>query len=107
MSIDRRNFLKSATMTTLSAGLALGSAHLIFGQQPSRGDRRSATLGTGGSSDSEFQVPIQAQQDSLFFFRSSTKTHSSDFVYMSPRRMNAPNTALQGRIWASGSSFDE
>jgi hypothetical protein len=33
----------------------------------------------------------------LFFFRSSINIHSSDFVYISPRRMNAPNTALQGR----------
>jgi hypothetical protein len=33
----------------------------------------------------------------LFLFISSISTHSSDFVYISPRRMYAPNTALQGK----------
>ena len=43
-----------------------------------------ATLGTGGSSDSEFQVPIQAQQDSLFFFRSSTFTPYVGDIFQAP-----------------------
>jgi hypothetical protein len=42
----------------------------------------------------------------LFFFKSSATTHSSDFVYISPRKMNAPSTPLQGRSWPIGSSFD-
>jgi len=84
MSIDRRNFLKSATMTTLSAGLALGSAHLILGQQPGGGDRRSAALGTGAESDSEFRVPIQAQQDTLFYFRASTFTPYVGDLFQAP-----------------------
>lgn len=36
MSIARRSFLKSAATTTISAGLALTSAHLAFGQQTGR-----------------------------------------------------------------------
>lgn len=72
MSIARRNFLKSATMSTLSAGLALSSAHLIFGQQPSI--RKSQTVKQLGQPDArgDFQIPIPAQQDELFFFRAST-----------------------------------
>src|SRR5438309_9764498 len=71
MSIARRSFLKSATMTTLSAGLALGIAQSIFGQRgrneetrQSRRDRRDT--------DNNFPTPIQAEQDALFFFRAST-----------------------------------
>lgn len=64
MSIARRNFLKSATLTTLSAGLALGSAHLLFGQQREKGGRISA--------DHDFPIPLQAEADALFSFRAST-----------------------------------
>jgi hypothetical protein len=64
MSIARRNFLKSATLTTLSAGLALGSAHLMFGQQTKKGGRLS--------SDRDFSIPIEAEADALFSFSAST-----------------------------------
>ena len=33
----------------------------------------------------------------LLLFRSLISTHSSDFVYISPRWMYAPNAALQGK----------
>lgn len=74
MSIPRRNFLKSATMTTLSAGMALGSAHLIFGQQTRKGTSQSAKQIGQPDPDGTFQVPLQAQQDALFHFRASTFT---------------------------------
>jgi hypothetical protein len=69
MSIARRSFLKSATMTTLSAGLAIGSAHLIFGQQAGNG--RSLRK-TGASAGADFPISIEAESNPLFFFRSST-----------------------------------
>jgi len=72
MSIARRNFLKSATMTTLSAGLVLSSAHLILGQQTKKGVTRQPTKGGGVSADGDFQVPIEAEANALFSFRAST-----------------------------------
>jgi len=77
MSIARRSFLKAATMTTLSAGFALGSAHLILGQQakgretqPTRPEpaRPVGRADAGG----DFPIPMEAQQDALFYFRSTT-----------------------------------
>jgi hypothetical protein len=77
MSIARRSFLKSATMSTLSAGLALGSAHLIFGQQGKKGenlpDQRIAPVGLKDANGG-FAIPFEAQQDALFYFRPSTFT---------------------------------
>ena len=80
MSIGRRSFLKSATMTSLSAGLALGSAYLVFGQdakkgrtqpaQPARPTKPVTEIDTGGG----FPIPIEAQQEALFYFRPSTFT---------------------------------
>lgn len=71
MSIARRSFLKSATMSTLSAGLALGSAHLIFGQQNKKAANRRLEEGAGGTVG-DFPVPIEAEQNALFAFRAST-----------------------------------
>jgi hypothetical protein len=61
MPIARRSFLKSATTTTIAAGLALSSAHLIFGQQPRK-----------GAETADFPVPVEAQKEESFQFRSST-----------------------------------
>lgn len=75
MSIARRSFLKSATMSTLSAGLALGSAHLIFGQKGIKGETRPdwqrEPFGRRDP-DGNFAVPLKAQNDAIFSFRSST-----------------------------------
>jgi hypothetical protein len=68
MSIARRSFLKSATLTTLSAGLAFGSAHLIFGQQPKGASRGATKVGPNG----DFPIPRQAQQEALTLFRAAT-----------------------------------
>jgi hypothetical protein len=55
-------------MSTLSAGLAISSAHLILGQQSTGQGRSTRQQDTG----SDFQIPIEAQRDELFFFRAST-----------------------------------
>ena len=79
MSIARRNFLKSVTMSTLSAGIALGSAHLVLGQRLTDVEDRFTDEGTQQpiqttqvSADGYFPVPLQAQLDPLFSFRAST-----------------------------------
>jgi hypothetical protein len=74
MPIGRRNFLKSATMTTLSGGLALGCAELLFGQRIRDGEiqpRRPIPLRQVDTGDN-FPIPFEAQLDALFYFRPST-----------------------------------
>ena len=61
MSIERRRFLKTATLTALSAGLALGMGRVAIGQKRKPLDTR---LG--------FQIPIRAQEDILFYFTEAT-----------------------------------
>jgi hypothetical protein len=72
MSIARRSFLKSATMSALSAGLALASGRLIFGQRGRNVEtppaRQIGRLDVSGN----FQIPFEAQEDALFSFRAST-----------------------------------
>lgn len=80
MSIARRNFLKSATMSTLSAGLALSSAHLIFGQQQRTGQRQSYRPATDG----DFQIPIEAQREAEFYFRASTFSPYVGDIFQAP-----------------------
>jgi hypothetical protein len=61
MSFTRRSFLKSGAITALTAGIALNSGSLIFGQ----GRRRS-------DPSLDFQVPFQAQQSPIFYFKRET-----------------------------------
>jgi hypothetical protein len=72
MSIARRSFLKSFTMTTLSAGLALRSAQLVFGQQTKTGVTGQPTMAGGVSADGDFPIPIEAEANALFSFKAST-----------------------------------
>jgi hypothetical protein len=72
MSIARRTFLKSATMTTLSAGLALSNLHLIFGQQFRKEVTNRPTRGGKYSADGDFPIPIEAEANALFSFRAAT-----------------------------------
>lgn len=65
MSIARRSFLKTAARTTFSAGLALTSANLIFGQQP--GKRIP-----GGTPSAEFPTPLGTQGDPTYQFSVDT-----------------------------------
>jgi hypothetical protein len=72
MSIARRSFLKSAIMSTLSAGFALGSAHLMFGQGIKRDEMPPIRRIVRTDPDGNFPVPIEAQLDALFYFRPQT-----------------------------------
>src|SRR5688500_12321556 len=87
MSIARRSFLKSATMTTLSAGMALGGAHLIFGQQGRNRQSRQG-LGTGElDASGNFAIPMEAQQDALSYFRSSTFRPYVNDIFQAPNAL--------------------
>ena len=72
MPIPRRTFLKSATMSTLSAGLALASGRLIFGQLGRKLERPPARQVGQLDVRGNFQIPIEAQEEALFSFRAST-----------------------------------
>jgi hypothetical protein len=61
MSLERRRFMKSATLTAVSAGLALTMGRVALGQKQKPLD---SVIG--------FQVPIKAQQDPLFYFTEAT-----------------------------------
>jgi len=76
MSIERRRFLKSATLTAVSAGLALGMGRVALGQ-------KQTPLDTGIG----FQIPIKAQQDPLFYFSEATfRPYVNDF-FQAPNAM--------------------
>jgi hypothetical protein len=83
MSIARRSFLKSATMSTLSAGLALGSAHLIF-SQARRGEGRQSTQAGQLDAFGNFRIPMQAQRDAIFYFGSGTFTPYVGDIFEAP-----------------------
>src|SRR5688500_6953944 len=86
MSIPRRSFLKSATMSTLSAGLAFGSAHLILGQQQRRGGTLE-TIQVGRQADGDFPIPMEAQQDALFYFRPATFRPYVGDIFQAPNAL--------------------
>jgi HAMP domain-containing protein len=87
MSIARRTFLKSATMTTLSAGLAFGAAHLVFGQRRLPEETRPTRRGIQTDADGNFRVPIEAEEDSLFYFRPSTFTPYVGDIFQVPNAL--------------------
>ena len=91
MSIARRTFLKSATRSVISAGLALSSAHLIFGQ-----DRRNEPLSEPAEPirrlvqiepDGYFPIPFEARESDLFYFKSSTFTPYVGDVFQIPNAL--------------------
>ena len=84
MSIPRRSFLKSATLTTLSAGLALGTAHSIFGQRSLNENTRPTRRDTRSDAGDDFQVPLKAEQDALFSFKASTFTPYVGDIFQVP-----------------------
>jgi hypothetical protein len=84
MSIARRNFLRSAIMSTISAGLAFSSAQLVFGQQARRGEIRPARKGGPVDADSDFPIPMEAQQDALFYFRPRTFSPYVGDIFQAP-----------------------
>jgi hypothetical protein len=62
MSFERRRFLKSATLSAVSAGLALGMGRVVLGQK--QAGPIESIIG--------YQIPIKAQEDPLFSFTEAT-----------------------------------
>jgi len=65
MRLPRRQFLRTGMISTVSAGLALSGARTIFGQKQARG-QISVTV------DRSADMPLEAQQDPVFFFKAAT-----------------------------------
>jgi hypothetical protein len=67
-------------MTTLSAGLAIISAQGLLGQQ-------SPGSGKKGSDGGYFPIPLEAQEDELFYFKSSTFTPYVGDIFQIPNAL--------------------
>ena len=74
MSFERRRFLKSATLTAVSAGLALGLGRTVLGQKKWQPVEKS--IG--------YQIPIRAQQDPLFHFTEATFRPYINDIFQAP-----------------------
>lgn len=74
MSFERRRFLKSATLAAVSAGLTLGLGRYAFAQK--KGNLVDHILG--------HQIPIKAQQDSLFYFSEATFRPYINDIFQAP-----------------------
>ena len=59
MSISRRFFLKSSTLTAIAAGVAFNPQSLVLGQ-------------TNQANNQGYQIPISAQQEPTYMFKKST-----------------------------------
>lgn len=78
MSFERRRFLKSATIAAVSAGIALGLDRYAFGQK--KGKPLDHLIG--------HQIPIKAQQDSLFYFSEATFRPYINDIFQAPDSRN-------------------
>ena len=83
MSIARRTFLKTATLTTLSAGLAISSANLVFGQSKVKSAKPAKRPDSGDNPE----IPIDAQRDALAFFRASTFSPYVGDIFQAPNSL--------------------
>ena len=74
MSVARRVFIKSVTLTTISAGVLVSAAKLIFGQGPFRTGNEQPIMKPQPApiNASDFTIPIEAQADPVFFFTAET-----------------------------------
>jgi hypothetical protein len=73
MSLERRSFLKSGMLTTVSAIMALGSARLAFGQ---KGGLLTRVI--------DSQTPIKAQREPTYFFTSATFEPYVNGIFQAP-----------------------
>jgi hypothetical protein len=71
-------------MSALSAGFALGSAHLMFGQGARRDEGPPIRRIARTDPDGNFPVPIEAQMDALFYFRPQTFTPYVGDIFQIP-----------------------
>jgi hypothetical protein len=68
MPISRRNFLRSGTISVLSAGLVLKSGVLAFGQGTKRSNLSQITRTAAG----DYQVPAEAAQNPIIYYKRTT-----------------------------------
>lgn len=62
MAVTRRSFLKSGAMSVLTASIVVGASASVFGQEQHNPHGRT----------SDFPIPFEAQQPSIFFFKADT-----------------------------------
>lgn len=74
MSFERRRFLKSATLAAVSAGMTLGLGRSALGQK--KGKALNRIIG--------HQIPIKAQQDSVFYFSEATFRPYVNDIFQAP-----------------------
>src|SRR2546421_12568750 len=87
MSVTRRSFLKSGAITALTASIALNSGSLVFGQGRSR-----------SNPSLDFQVPFQAQQSPVFYFKRETfQPYVGGVFRISAGRRSVSATLQEGR----------
>jgi uncharacterized protein DUF6916 len=72
MNTPRRSFLKSGTLTALSAGFALAAPKVIFGQKSKDASADNIDYLTQWADPRGYQIPIEAQQNALFYFTRAT-----------------------------------
>jgi hypothetical protein len=75
MSIARRAFIKSGAIASLTAGVVLGAAKSIFGQNPVRTRIEKQPIVKSLAppiNDGYYAVPIEAQENPIFFFNQET-----------------------------------
>jgi len=68
MPISRRNFIRSATLSALSAGLILKSGDLAFGQ----GTRRSNISQVPRTAAGDYQIPASAAENPVIYYKRTT-----------------------------------
>ena len=74
MSFERRRFLKSATLAAVSTGMALGFGRAAMGQK--KGKALDHFIG--------HQIPIKAQQETLFYFSEATFRPYLNDIFQAP-----------------------
>ncbi len=99
MSLPRRKFLKSGTLTALSAGFALANPQLIFGQKSKEGSADNIDYQTQGPADNlGYQIPIQAQQNALFYFTRATFDPYVGDIFQAPNALGQMVTLTLIRV---------
>jgi uncharacterized protein DUF6916 len=75
MQLPRRNFIKTGTLTAVSAGLAASGARFAFSQ-----DR-------GSNKKGDYEVPITAEGDAVFMFTAATFLPYVGGIFQAPNAL--------------------